>query len=406
MAVKWLIPPTQQPTPAPIQQQQDIPQETPQAPQEGPGIGRRLSSALAQGVEAPGQFVNKLNMLLGEPSLFQGPLISEKIQEGFTPEQFEPQGVVEAFAQKVAKQAPTSAIFGPAALARGVASAIPATVLGALGAPEWFQDLTQFGVDIGLGVKGGRIFGVKGAQKKVFDAAESLIPKGEAPPAASIIEGLTESGSRLSTKTDKGIVEKVGHIADTVRENFKRMFKGEDVTLTNKMEPRKAMALRRSINVDITKDKNIFEFVKPIQDGINKFFSQYSATNPAFFDALSKGDRLTEARHMKSYIEKGIDLIPGTGGSIGGISKQVLKLVFGKTLGETEKFLRNVITNKDAQKAYLDLGKSILQEDPATIINNISNLTEALETEKVDLPPLRRGRGRASSQVKFSQRAN
>lgn len=399
-----------QTTPPPVDYYSDVPQS-----QEDPSLARRLSTSLAQGTELPGNIVNALNMALGEPSLKQGPSISESLSAGFSPQQMEPQGVVERYAQKGLKQLPTAAIFGPAAMARTAVSGIPATAVGELGGPEWLQDLTQLGADLGIGYGLGKLaqrsakaaekagtFAEKGfpsaplgleklegmaqQQFRAYKAAEELVPNAEKFGAGAVVKGIVESTKRIGTEVNKKLRNEVVDVIQQVKKNFSRVFDavtgevGEEL-----LNPRTGMALRRSINDLIRKNDDLFPHLEPIQNGIRDFFTQYSFSNPRFYDQLTKADKLTMAKNMPSLISEFIGKIPmpsGILGSLGGGIRDVVKGAFGATVGSVEKFARNVITNDVAREFYFNMANGIAEGNPAVVLKGISDLTEWKTREK------------------------
>lgn len=367
---------------------------------EGPGLLSRLGLTAVKGLEVPGQLINKLNMALGEPSFIQKPL-SEDIQQrsGYTPEQFEPQGPIERYAQKVAYQAPTAALFGPASVVQSAASAIPASLSGEFGAPKWLQDLIQFGSDIGIGKYYGKFTGIKSAQKKAYDAARSLSKEGERVIAQPVVSALTDVGKNLSTETDMKKVKRVEHIIDTVKKNLNYMFEQPNKS-TDMLDPKIAMDIRRKIYDTTRKYPDIVEYTKPITEGINNFFAQYGAQNSRFFEQLKRGDQLTAARNMSSFIEKGIDAIP-IHGSIADFGKSFFKGILGKTAGEVEKTVRRLVYNPSARDVYFDLVKSVGQQNPSLILRNLNDLSSVLKEEPIEFIPFQESKQQSGNGIRM-----
>jgi hypothetical protein len=347
---------------------------------EGPGLFSRLGHAAVKGLELPGEFVNQIAMLLGEPS-FMKKRLSQDIQGylGATPEQLEPQGTVEKYAQRVLTQAPTAALTGGlGGIARTAASAVPAVAAGEAGAPEWAQDLIQLGTDIGIGVRGGLIKSpsIKSAQKAAYDTARSLVSDAERPGAQSVIEGLSKAGRALETETDPKTVKLIEHVIDTVKKNYSPIFKPRAKGFVAGLNPKKAMDLRKSLNRLVSKNNSILEYTKPITEGLNNLLAQYGAENPAFFSSLTRADKLTAARNMTSFLEKSIKSIPvlGSKGKIGDF--------VGKIAGNAERIAKGLMFSPEARNIYSETIKSISSGSAAPIIErNLLNLDNFFESE-------------------------
>lgn len=368
----------------PIEQAEPISRQIPQQKQEsaGPGLLSRLGISAVKGLEVPGQIVNQIAMALGEPSFIKKPL-SEDIRGyiGATEEQLQPQGPIEKFSQRVLTQAPSAALFGPAALARTAVSAAPAVASGELGAPEWMQDLIQFGTDLTLGIRSGKIKNpsIKTAQKNAYDTARSLISDAERPGASKVVEALTDVGKNLGTETDVRTVKRVNHIISTVKDNFQPIFQRRGTKFVPGLNPKKAMDLRKKLYAAGRRYPDLIEYTKPLTEGINSFFAEHSASNPEFFEALTKGDKLTAARNMNSYIEKGFKALPivGKKGAIGAIA--------GKFIGEGEKIARSVAFKPEVRDIYFDVVKSIAEGNVGLVAQKTDELLKQLEPSK-ELP--------------------
>ena len=64
-----------------------------------PAIFTRLGSAIGRGIEAPGEAINSLAQLVGEPALLQGKPITQRITEGlgYNQQQLQPKSTLEEF---------------------------------------------------------------------------------------------------------------------------------------------------------------------------------------------------------------------------------------------------------------------------------------------------------------------
>jgi len=353
-------------------------------------IFSRLGISLLEGLEAPAKLLDKASEALGIGQLTaRGDYTSEQLRKGlgYSKEEIQPKTFVESFAQKVLKQTPTAALFGPQAAARTALSAIPASVTGAFGAPEWLQDLVQLGADIGIGVKGIGKLGIKpsvttkplrDAQKKAYDTAKHLAVNRKDASADTIINSLTGVAKKLTRETDGNIVKRVNHVMDTVQNNIKLLADKSGQNIQEIANPEAIMDIRRNLNKMYDKNKDLIEYTQPIIDSFNTYFGEYSVKNPKFFEALKKGDQLTSAVNIKSnIIDKITDFIPSMGG-IGNTIKKILT----PTLGSTEKVLRQITSSPEARKAYLDMGKSIVEGNPTVLMNNVKNLEEAINVKE------------------------
>ncbi len=360
-------------------QPQAAPQDVQTQPQDQSSLLGRLGIAGLQGIEAPGNLLRSGLEFLGAEGLKAGPSLSETAIEklGYTPEQLKGQGPIERYAQRAIKQAPTAALFGAPAIARTAFTALPASAVGELGAPEWLQDLTQLGAEIGTGYVQGKIPTFKKAQKSAYDFARSLVGKGEIQEAAPIVEGLTESANRLSTEVDEKTASRVNHVIKTVKDNFRSMFErpGEYTKFIN---PNKVMDLRKSLNKQLNKYPDLIEYLNPIKQGFDDFFMNYSIKNPNFLTALKKADKLTAARNMGSAIENLVDKIP-LSGEVAKFGKEATKLVSKMTLGGVERFLKRLFTNSEAQKLYWQAGKYAVEENVPLMVKSLNETISALD---------------------------
>lgn len=365
---------------------EEIPRADASQKTDGPGLLSRLGVAAVKGLELPGELLNQIGQLLGEPS-FMKQRLSQDIQQaiGGTPEQYEPQGPIEKYAQRVLTQIPTAAVSGGflggavPAVVRTAVSAVPAVAAGEAGAPEWAQDLIQLGSDIGLAYRGGSLKSpsISKAQKNAYETAKSLVSDAERPGAKSVIEGLAKAGKALETNLEPRIENAMKLAIDKVKENIVPIFKSHG-RFEPGLNPKKALALRVNLNKLGAKNKDLLEFTKPIIEGIDELLVNYGSESPAFTSLIEKGKSLTVARHMKSYLKKLGKSLPIVGGK-----KKIGSLV-GSILGEGEKALRR-LTNPEVREIYKETIKSMVQGSAAPVIQkNLIELGDAIkEPDKV-----------------------
>jgi hypothetical protein len=341
-------------------------------------VVQRLGMSLLKGAELPGKLVSNTLEYLGEPPLIKEPL-SEQIQRkhGISPEQLKSQGVLEDYAQKVAEYATTSAALGGLpGLASTAFGAVPATAAKEFGLPEWAQDLAQFGSEIGLGIykgriptlagigKGkGKIKSVQSAQQNAYNAAKSAVQNNEEFIAKPISDSMIEVGKALGTEVDSSIITKVNQALETIEKNL----------VGGKVNPKTALELRKKLyrlggKVGESTARTYFD---PLTKGINDFFITYGLENPKFYEQLYKADRLTEAKHMQSYLAnfvKGLPKIPY-------ISKPIQQ-AFNLTVGASEKFVKNLISNEAYREHFANALKATFKEDPSILFKNVEQLQQ------------------------------
>jgi hypothetical protein len=359
---------TSQAMPQQVPQQQQMQSQAPQMPSNDSSLLGRLGIALAKGIDAPVDFIDTLNMSLGEPSLRRSPKLSEQLinKLNYSPEQQEPTNPIERYGQKFLQQGPTAALFGlPAVASTAIDIGLP-TVLGSLGAPEAVQDIAQLGGSIGRGIYNGNLpkKPIAQAQKAADTAARSLIPQGTRALAPQVEEAADKVSKMLATETNESTVNKVKHVVDTIKNNLHHMFEFGGKT-SPRLNPESAMDLRKSL-YGLTKGKNgkdLQNYINPLTQSINAFFTQYGLENPEFFRELNTRDRLTEARHLTSWIHNISKYIP---------VPKVQKL--GKLLGEPEKLARQLVSNREVQKVYWDYAKRVVAENPVLATKYLNEL--------------------------------
>lgn len=342
-----------------------------------PGLFTRTGLAALRGLTSPSDLVNAINEAVYGQKLAVSPAkqLYSGLSEGYTPEQLEPQSFPERVLQKTAESVPLAGLLGgaPAALTSTIGSAAGATA-GQLGLSPILQDLAQIGTELGTGRLLGKLPTIAGKQKKFEELAKGAVKAGEVHPIAGIKTALNEISNKLSTETNDKIVKRVSHAADILEKNI----------ASGLADPNQIRTLRKNLyQTRKTFPKPYQHYIDNLTKGINKNFALNIAENPDFFNNLSKADRFTELKHMKSYIEdfadKIGDLIPtAIGGKFG---KKALNLIFGKTLGGSEKFFRNLINNPTARSHYMDITQASLKQDPAAFIKGLQDLIPSASAE-------------------------
>lgn len=340
-------------------------------PIEKAGIGSRLGHAAIQGIAAPGMAVGNLIDYLVTKSGFRSPDIQGGSQEGltkalgYTPEQVAPGGFFESVAQRGLKSVPTAALFGPAAAARSGLGSIVGGGLEYAGAGETASDLGQLAAEIGLGYGLGKIPTVKSAQKVAADIFENTTAK---PYQATIIkDAMQQVEKSLATEVNKDIAKKVTDAFEVISNNI----------TGNKINPHNAAKIRHSLydlGSKLPKD-DAARYVEPLTKGINNFFGSYAAENPAFYNALTKRDKLTQLRHMNTIIDKFADQLPTQ--YLPEIAKFGLE-IFNKPL----RLIQSLATNSEARNHYFDVVKAASMQDPALMIKNLQTFALSMMPEK------------------------
>jgi hypothetical protein len=296
-----------------------------------------------------------------------------KREKGLSDEYLEPRNFAESVAQKFSGKAPAAALFGPAALAAAGGASLVGAGLKKLGLPEWAQDVAEFGTDVALGFGTGRLKTPSAVQKAGYDTAKSSVPKNLKVSAKPIIDSWYEVGEKLDTEASAKVAGKVEFALNKIS---KLLGKGD------KLNPAQIIDLRSSINQvgsEINK-LDAAKYIQPLKDGMNDFFASYGATNPKFFDSLSKADQLTTMKHMGSYVDK----FGNWFGGLGMVAKPIQWLAT-KTLGKGESFLKSIVKLPEARKYYLNTIAAGITQDPNLFLKNITGLKN--EVEKVEHGP-------------------
>lgn len=369
--------------------QQNIPRDDSQLG----ALGRTLFAGL-KGVEDIHPLSYKREEIPGAPWYLQPPksskLSSVLLGElGVSPEQdLGPQSGVEGYAHKLARFGPASlALGGLPALATTAVGAIPSSILQQLGASEGIQDIAQLGTELGVGFLPQKVvqklpewaqksFGkLPTISKAVRESQEKLkgtaVKNYVAEPIISTMDNIVEN---LGTEV-VGVQDKVNEALKIVSDHI---FKG-------KMNPQKAVRIRRSIDKIYRQlpKESAAEYIQPLRNSIQDFFSLYSAENPQFYKNLKSRDKLTQLKHMQTIIDKSAPLldIPVFGG-LSKMAKSFYSKVIGSTVGETERFLRGIAGNSEARKHYFNLAQAAGKNDPALFAKSIINLKSTLEPEE------------------------
>lgn len=298
--------------------------------------------------------------------------LSDQIKRefGLTEEYLKPKDFTESVAKKFAGKAPLAALFGPAALAASAASSVVGAGLEKIGLPEWAQDVGEFVTDIGAGLKAGRILTPSGAQKAAYSAAKSAVPEGLKVSAQPVINSWYNVTEKLGTEANKTVAGKVEFALEKISA---LLGKGKE------LNPAQIIDLKSSLNqVGSEMSKlDAAKYITPLIDGITDFFASYGATNPKFFDALTKGNQLTQMKHMATYIDKFGNWISGLG-----IAGKPIQWLANEFLGRGESFLRSIIKLPEATKYYLGTVAAGITQDPNLFLKNITGLKN--EVDKVE----------------------
>jgi hypothetical protein len=350
------------------------------------GLGSRLGQALSRGITNPIETgTNLLDLLISPLRSGITSLLPQQVQQQANQQisQFQnrqplnpknaenaPQGLPEDIAQRFLEGAPTAALFGPATLARSGAGSIVGGAARNIGASEGVSDLAQLGTEFGLGLlpSFGKIPTINSAQK----SAQSVLENTKAEPfAASIIKNSIRSvEDKLGREADSKVKNIVTDAIETLQNN-----------ITNKkINPHHAYEIRHSIDKIGKKlsSKETADYIKPLRNGINDFFAAYSAENPTFYKNLTARDKLTQLKHMGSFIDnfadqlKSVPLLP-----------KAIKYSLGGFKIPTQ-VIKGIATNSEARKHYFNVFKAAINNDPGLFVKNIENLGSNFMPEKTE----------------------
>lgn len=284
-------------------------------------------------------------------------------------EYFEPQSLPEAFLNKFASVAPGAALGGGIpALARSAIGSGAGAIAQQLGAPKAIQDISQLLTELGSGAIAARIPGAKGIipeipsinqlQKAEDIAARKAVSSKELPLARPLNTAIKNVEKALLAETDRKTSKDIIHTLNQLSQNI----------FQRRINPTKAMDLRASLYSQARGlDKNIAaKYIQPLTKGINDFFAVYAAENPTFYKHLNARDRLTELKNMNSYILSYVNSIP----YVGPIGQKVLEPI----IGQSEKFVRGLLTNSQARKYYFDIVLGLTQNNPSLVTRNLEKL--------------------------------
>lgn len=362
--------------------------------QQQPGFFTRVGLAGLRGIESPINLGNvgvrflakadPFSMLgltssalkyLGLPGAGEKPAaVSEDIMQrmGITSQQVKPQSLPESIIQRGAETVPTALALGglPAAGLSALGSTTAGTA-GYLGASPLVQDIIQGATEIGAGVKFGKIPTVKGQQKRFEEAARAAVKPGELHPVNAIKEAINSVERNLGTEANPKTVKKIRHVLGTIDQNIS--------WATGEMNPNTARDIRKSLYQFRTelapKDRH---YIDALTKSINQNFALNIAENPEFYNNLKRADKFTEMKNMKSYVNNFVDVFDAVPG-VGKVVKEIAKSTLGKTLGETEKLIKNLAFNPVAREHYFDVVKASIRQDPALFFKSVADLQASLE---------------------------
>lgn len=280
-----------------------------------PDIFSRLGTAAIRGLEAPGETLNTIAQLLGQPKLLQGSPIAERIPAafGYKPEQLKPKGTLESFGQRALEYIPSTVAFGggiPNVLAT-LAGAGAATGAQQLGLSKPYQDVAHLGTELASGRllnaiptiaanknpdTFGGLAGMYGKQKAITEQAlESGVksaPLGEKFNKA--YKGLQEA---FSTGTDK--TRKILTQADRIISN--------SLNPDGSLDYAKGLVTRQNLDMllknapDKAKD-SLFK----IRESLNDFLKHNNLANPNYAKSLTKQDRIAEISSLNKQMVNSI----------------------------------------------------------------------------------------------------
>ena len=356
------------------------------------GFGTRTAGALAQGIDMPGQIAQSVSNLAGQPLTkliskgLGGPDILTPISEalqyltgysgnnpiqanevlksatGTTQEQFEPQSTPESYLQRVLKLAPTAALTGGlGAVTNSAIGAVPATAAQYLGASPLVQDIAQIAGEVGAGIYKGKVPTLKGEQKEAYKRAKSF---GEGKGAQA----------SLSTEVSESITNKIEYAKNKIG----NLIQGKDINPNQLFEARKKLySLRKTV------PENAQHYLDDLTKGINDLFTVYGAENPDFYNNLKLGDKLTQIKNTRSYIQDFIEKIPDKFlGRFTSLIKGPLKYIIGKAVGGGEKLFKNLYNHPVARSHYFNMAKAASQNNPASFLKAVEDFEKVFREEE------------------------
>ena len=346
----------------------------------------RLGASLASGLDIPSNLVDAVTNLVsssvGAENNHPNPF---KFREGYkyltgtTEEQLKSQGFLENIGQRAIEKAPLAAAYGGIpGVAIGAAGAAAGAGLQQLGAPDWLSNLGELGSDILLGAYNGKVPTLGTEQKAAYGAAEKAAEKAVKTPIATKVEAsFGKLKHSLSTETNK----KFAKVANNAQKTIKKLVRG------HKLDPQDAFNLRKSLNRDIfsldsTVPKHSKPYLRILKDGINEFFADYSAQNPEFYKQLSKADKLTELKHMNSYVaDWAADHIPVKAlHKVAPWIKGGIQDIIEFTLGTGEKILRQ-LGDPIGRDLYFNMTKAAFNNSPSTFLKSARDLIDFFSGE-------------------------
>lgn len=337
------------------------------------GLGAREAVRGVTAPLAPLQALNLFGANLPTPESLSsqvpmfGQVAKEKIAQQLPPEYLEPQNVLERGLQRFVSSAPGAALTGGLNALPGTAlGAATGALAGAAGAPEVVQDIAQFIPELGYAALKGKLPTIQKTKKLEDSLARAAVSPGTQESIGALGDALRTVEESLSTEVDQTLANKIKDTLGTLYENISK----------KKINPVVAMDLRKklySLGNKLPDDKAA-EYIQPLTKGINEFFSAYAAKNPYFYEHLNARDKLTALSNMNLMLPNlvnklQLNKIPGG---------QFASDMVNKILGETERFVRGVSTNKPAAKYYLSALSSGIEQNPALFTKNISKVAQEM----------------------------
>lgn len=311
----------------------------------------------------------------------------------FYSEQNAPQSTLESIGQRFLEGAPLTAAFGPANLLRsGIGSIAGGLLERGLNSPG-LGDIGQLATEIGLGIVPKSAYAKAGnIGKKVGELTAEKVPtisRGiksaqhimESTPVkeyggSAIKDAMKNVTDRLLTEPDQAVAKKINDTLELIDKNFT----GKNIN------PLTASSIKAKINraSQELKPSVAAEYIEPLRKGFNDFFAMNYAQNPTFFDALNTRDRLTELKHMNSFIGRILEATP--------IVNQLPKKVLDKLdiLRSPTRLFKGLATNQEARKHYFNVVKAIGTGDAGIIGKSLNRFIPFAEHYE-SAPQLKKG---------------
>jgi len=369
-----------------------------------PGIFTRLGSAIGRGIEAPGEAINSLAQLVGEPALLQGKPITQRITEGlgYNQQQLQPKSTLEEFGQRALQSIPSTLAFGggiPGALSTTAGAGV-ATGAKQLGASPAVQDALHFGTE----------FGTRGLLNKIPTVAANK----QAPIYGGLSDLAGREGAYVENALEKGA--KGSKVAPALQDSFNNLAEGirsgtnkdrqslnqVDRILSNLINPdgsldfAPALTARQQIGQLIkTATGKAKSVLTDLYKNINKHLKTDNLTNPEYAKTLSRKDRIIEIDNLQKAAKQGLDeWIQGL--PKGQYSKWIGSPI-GKTIGKLgDIFTRFAILAKNdpelGARHYWEVTKALTKNNLPEVIGAVNRINKLVEKEIPRAKEIKKGK--------------